>query len=53
LLLENQLRSQLLLAGAPIGILTINHNGRIESVNPAAEELLCSKSDEVIRKRLD
>ena len=53
LLLENQLRSQLLLAGAPIGILTINHNGRIESVNPAAEELLCSKSDEVIRRRLD
>jgi diguanylate cyclase (GGDEF)-like protein/PAS domain S-box-containing protein len=53
LLLENQLRSQSLLAGAPIGILTIDGNGRIESSNPAAEELLCAKSDEVIRKRLD
>jgi len=53
LLLENQLRNQSLLAGAPIGILTIDGNGRIESSNPAAEELLCAKSDEVIRKRLD
>jgi len=53
LLLENHLRNQSLLAGAPIGILTIDGNGRIESVNPAAEELLCAKSDEVIRKRLD
>ena len=53
LLLENQLRNQLLLAGAPVGILTIDGNGRIESMNPAAEELLCAKSDEVIRKRLD
>ena len=53
LLLENHLRNQSLLAGAPIGILTIDGNSRIESVNPAAEELLCAKSDEVIRKKLD
>ena len=53
LLLESQIRNQSLLAGAPIGILTIDKTGSIESVNPAAEELLCCKSDEIIRKRLD
>ena len=52
-LLENQIRNQSLLDGAPMGILTIDQTGRIESVNPAAEQMLCCKSDELIRKRLD
>lgn len=52
-LLESQIRYQSLLAGAPIGILTVDKKGRIESVNPAAQELLGYKSEEVIGKRLE
>jgi diguanylate cyclase (GGDEF)-like protein/PAS domain S-box-containing protein len=53
LLLENQIRNQSLLSSTPIGILTLNKTGRIESVNPAAEELLCYKWDEMIRRKLE
>src|SRR4030095_15174011 len=53
LLLENQIRYQSLLATVPIGILTIDKAGRIDSVNPAVEELLDYTSSEIVAKQLD
>ena len=53
LLLENQIRYQSLLATVPIGILTIDKAGRIDTVNPAVEELLGYTSSEIVAKQLD
>src|SRR5437867_8576278 len=53
LLLENQIRYQSLLASLPIGILTIDKTGRIDTVNPAVEELLAYTSSEIVGKNLD
>jgi diguanylate cyclase (GGDEF)-like protein/PAS domain S-box-containing protein len=53
LLLENQIRYQSLLASVPIGILTFDKTGRIDSVNPAVEELLGYTSSEIVGKKLE
>ena len=53
LLLENQIRYQSLLASLPIGILTIDKTGRIDTVNPAVEELLGYASSEIVGKKLE
>ncbi|HEV8721039.1 MAG TPA: EAL domain-containing protein [Candidatus Binatia bacterium] len=53
LLLENQIRYQSLLASLPIGILTIDKTGRIDTVNPAVEELLAYTSSEIVGKKLE
>jgi diguanylate cyclase (GGDEF)-like protein/PAS domain S-box-containing protein len=53
LLLENQIRYQSLLASVPIGVLTFDKAGRINSVNPAIEELLGYASFEIVGKKLD
>jgi len=53
LLLESQIRNQSLLAGAPIGILTIDKARRIESVNPAAEDLLGYRAEKILRGKLE
>ena len=53
LLLENQIRYQSLLASVPIGVLTIDKAGRVDSVNPAVEELLGYTSSEIVGKNLD
>ncbi|HYT55016.1 MAG TPA: EAL domain-containing protein [Verrucomicrobiae bacterium] len=53
LLLENQIRYQSLLASLPIGILTIDKTGRIDTVNPAVEELLAYTSSEIVGKNLE
>src|SRR5918996_3364841 len=53
LLLENQIRYQSLLASVPIGILTFDRTGRIDSVNPAVEELLGYTSSEIVGKKLE
>ena len=42
-----------LLAGAPIGALTVDHLNRIESINPAAEALLGYSRGDIAGKRLD
>src|SRR5918999_3879948 len=49
-LLENQIRYQSLLACVPIGILTVDETTRIDSVNPAVEELLDYTSSEIVGK---
>jgi diguanylate cyclase (GGDEF)-like protein/PAS domain S-box-containing protein len=48
LLLESQIRYRSLLASAPIGILTVDKNGRIASVNPAVEELFGVAADAIV-----
>jgi diguanylate cyclase (GGDEF)-like protein/PAS domain S-box-containing protein len=53
LLLENQIRYQSLLATVPIGVLTFDKTGRIDSVNPAVEELLGYTSFEIVGKKLE
>jgi diguanylate cyclase (GGDEF)-like protein/PAS domain S-box-containing protein len=52
-LLESQIHYQSLLASAPIGILTVDESGGIESINPAMVELLGFASDAVVGKSLD
>jgi diguanylate cyclase (GGDEF)-like protein/PAS domain S-box-containing protein len=53
LLLESQIRYRSLLASAPIGILTVDKSGRIESANPAVEELFGFASAAIVGKSLD
>ncbi len=53
LLVESQNRYRSLLAGAPIGILTVDQATRIESINPAVEELLGFKGESIVGKLLD
>jgi diguanylate cyclase (GGDEF)-like protein/PAS domain S-box-containing protein len=53
LLLENQIRYQSLLASVPIGVLTFDKTGRIDSVNPSVEELLGYTSLEMVGKKLE
>lgn len=53
LLVESQIRYQSLLANAPIGILTVDKSGRIESINPAVEKLLGHSSAAIVGKNLD
>ena len=53
LLLESQIRHQSLLASAPIAILTIDNFGRIESINPAVEELLGYSPAAMVGLKLD
>ena len=53
LLLESQSRYRSLLAGAPIGILTVDQAGQIESVNPAVEELFGLASAAIVGKNID
>lgn len=52
-LVESQIRYQSLLASAPIGILSVDSSGRIETVNPAAEDLLGYPSGAIAGKNLD
>ncbi|HEX2929427.1 MAG TPA: diguanylate cyclase, partial [Candidatus Binatia bacterium] len=52
LFVDSQVRYQSLLAKVPVGILTIDKRGRVESINPAAEELFGYRSTEVVGKRL-
>ena len=49
---ESQVRYQALLAKIPVGIVTIDKLGRIETINPAAEELLGYRSAEIVGKNL-
>ena len=51
-LLEKQLRYQSVLANVPVGILTIDKSARIESTNPAIEELLGYEAGTLIGKQL-
>jgi diguanylate cyclase (GGDEF)-like protein/PAS domain S-box-containing protein len=53
LLLESQNRYRSLLAGAPIGILTVDKFNRIESVNPAVQELLGYGGQGIVGRMLD
>jgi len=53
LLLESQIRYRSLLASAPIGILTVDKNGQVESVNPAVEELFGLASAAIVGKIFD
>jgi len=51
-LLEKQLRYQSVSANAPVGILTIDKSARIDSTNPAIEELLGYEAGTLIGKQL-
>ena len=53
LLLESQIRYQSLLASAPIGILAVDKSGRVESINPAVEDLLGYSPAAIVGKNLD
>lgn len=53
LLLESQIRYRSLLASAPIGILTVDKDGRIETANPAVEELFGLASATIVGKNFD
>ncbi len=50
-LLEKQLRYQSVSANAPVGILTIDKSARIDSTNPAIEELLGYEAGTLIGKQ--
>ena len=53
LLIESQIRFQTLLTNAPIAILTTDKSGRIESINPAVEDLLGYSSGALVGKHLN
>ena len=53
LLVESQIRYQSLWASAPIGMISVDPAGRIETVNPAIEDLLGYPSGAMVGKNLE
>lgn len=51
--LEAEAKSQAILDAAPVGIITINDKGKIETFNPAASNIFGFKTEEVKRKHVN